>query len=140
VKTKCKERNVFSHSNSGIVGSNPTPTPNPTAFCFSFTLSCVGSGLATNQSLVLGVLQTVCKITDNINIISAKRKVFPAGGICCLGHVSTHVIHLQVKFFCYNYSTLYLVQNVHAHCIPVRYLVCLYYPANLHRKSTPNTY
>jgi hypothetical protein len=62
---RCKAWNVFARSNTGIVGSNPARGMD---VCFHsvFVLSCVGSGLATEWSLVQGVLLFVykCKITE----------------------------------------------------------------------------
>jgi hypothetical protein len=51
-------RTVFGHSNTGIVGSNPTRGMDVSVF-FCVVVSCVGRGLPTGRSPVQGLLPTV---------------------------------------------------------------------------------
>jgi hypothetical protein len=54
---------VFSRSNTGIVGSNPTPGMDVCVYVYSvFILFCVGSGLVAAWSPVERVLPTVYRI------------------------------------------------------------------------------
>jgi hypothetical protein len=57
VAARSKARNVFPHSNTGIMCSNPTSGMNIWDFSV-FVLFCIGSGLATGSS---PILQTVGK-------------------------------------------------------------------------------
>jgi hypothetical protein len=63
VTVRSKAWDVFAHSNTGIVGSNPTRGMDVCVrlFCVCFVL-CAGSGLATGWCPVQGVLQTVWKL------------------------------------------------------------------------------
>jgi hypothetical protein len=65
VSAQCKTWTVFAHSNTGIVGLNPT---GGMAVCVPLfwvcVVLCVGSGLATGWSLVQGVLQIVYRLRN----------------------------------------------------------------------------
>jgi hypothetical protein len=58
-------RTVFTRSNTGVVGSNPTRGIDVSVrlFCVCVVL-CVGSGLATGLSPVRGVLPAVCRLRN----------------------------------------------------------------------------
>jgi hypothetical protein len=64
VAAPCEAWTVFSHSNTGDVGSNLTRGMDVCLrlFCV-FAVPCIGSGLATGWSPVQGVLPTVYRIT-----------------------------------------------------------------------------
>jgi hypothetical protein len=65
VAARSKAWTVFSHSNTGIVGSNSTWAMNVCVplFCVCVVL-CVGIGLATGSSPVQGVLPTVYRLRN----------------------------------------------------------------------------
>jgi hypothetical protein len=64
VAARSKAITAFSRSNTGIVGSNPTRSMDVwfRLFCV-YGVLCVGSGLATDWSVVQGVVTTVYRIT-----------------------------------------------------------------------------
>jgi hypothetical protein len=61
VAARSEAWNVFSHSNAGIVGSNPIQGIDVCVYSM-FVLPCVGTGLASGWSRVQGILPTMCKI------------------------------------------------------------------------------
>jgi hypothetical protein len=63
VAARSKAYTVFSSSNAGILGSNPTQGMDVYVRLFGFcVVLCVGSGLATDWSPVQGVLPTVYRV------------------------------------------------------------------------------
>jgi hypothetical protein len=64
VAAKCNAWTVFAHSNTGIVGSNPTRGMDICALLFCLCAVCVDSGIATSWSPVQEILQTVCRLRN----------------------------------------------------------------------------
>jgi hypothetical protein len=62
VVVRSKARNIFAHSNTGMVLSNPTGGMVVCLLSSMLKVSCVDNGLATGWSSLLGVQPTVYNI------------------------------------------------------------------------------
>jgi hypothetical protein len=76
VATRSEARSVFSRLNAGVLGTNPTRGINTcvNVFCV-YDVLCIDNGVATDRSIVQGVLLTMHKFTRLKNARAQQRAV-----------------------------------------------------------------